>query len=58
VVTAHPDDVDLGAAETVATWTSAGIEITFAAVRPDTRAFPELSAEGRLAEEFQVVDTR
>ena len=30
VVTAHPDDVDFGAAGTVATWTDAGIEVTYA----------------------------
>ncbi len=29
VVTAHPDDVDFGAAGTVATWTAAGIEVTY-----------------------------
>lgn len=29
VVTAHPDDVDFGAAGTVATWTSAGIEVVY-----------------------------
>ena len=29
VVTAHPDDVDFGAAGTVAAWTAAGIEVTY-----------------------------
>lgn len=29
VVTAHPDDVDFGAAGTVATWTDAGIEVYY-----------------------------
>ncbi|MEZ5217693.1 MAG: PIG-L deacetylase family protein [Ilumatobacteraceae bacterium] len=32
VVTAHPDDVDFGAAGTVATWTAAGIEVTYCIV--------------------------
>ncbi len=32
VVTAHPDDVDFGAAGTVATWTKAGIEVAYAIV--------------------------
>ncbi len=32
VVTAHPDDVDFGAAGTVATWTAAGIEVTYCLV--------------------------
>ena len=32
VVTAHPDDVDFGAAGTVAGWTRAGIEVTYAIV--------------------------
>ncbi len=29
VVSAHPDDVDFGAAGTVATWTAAGIEVAY-----------------------------
>lgn len=29
VVSAHPDDVDFGAAGTVATWTAAGIEVSY-----------------------------
>jgi LmbE family N-acetylglucosaminyl deacetylase len=29
VVTAHPDDVDFGAAGTIASWTSTGIEVTY-----------------------------
>jgi LmbE family N-acetylglucosaminyl deacetylase len=32
VVTAHPDDVDFGAAGSVATWTSAGIEVAYCIV--------------------------
>lgn len=32
VVTAHPDDVDFGAAGTVAVWTSAGIAVTYCIV--------------------------
>ena len=32
VVTAHPDDVDFGAAGTVATWTDAGIAVTYCLV--------------------------
>jgi LmbE family N-acetylglucosaminyl deacetylase len=32
VVTAHPDDVDFGAAGTVATWTQAGIEVIYCVV--------------------------
>jgi LmbE family N-acetylglucosaminyl deacetylase len=32
VVTAHPDDVDFGAAGTVATWTDVGIEVTYGIV--------------------------
>jgi LmbE family N-acetylglucosaminyl deacetylase len=31
-VTAHPDDVDFGAAGTVATWTDAGVEVTYCVV--------------------------
>jgi len=32
VVVAHPDDVDFGAAGTVATWTAAGVEVTYCLV--------------------------
>jgi LmbE family N-acetylglucosaminyl deacetylase len=32
VITAHPDDVDFGAAGTVAGWTDAGIEVTYCVV--------------------------
>jgi LmbE family N-acetylglucosaminyl deacetylase len=32
VVTAHPDDVDFGAAGSVATWTDAGIEVSYCIV--------------------------
>ena len=32
VVTAHPDDVDFGAAGSVATWTEAGIEVSYCIV--------------------------
>jgi LmbE family N-acetylglucosaminyl deacetylase len=32
VVTAHPDDVDFGVAGSVATWTAAGIEVTYCVV--------------------------
>jgi len=32
IVTAHPDDVDFGAAGTIATWTAAGIEVTYCIV--------------------------
>ncbi len=32
VITAHPDDVDFGAAGTVATWTDAGIEVSYCIV--------------------------
>jgi LmbE family N-acetylglucosaminyl deacetylase len=32
VITAHPDDVDFGAAGTVATWTDAGIEVVYCLV--------------------------
>lgn len=32
VITAHPDDVDFGAAGTVATWTDAGIEVAYCVV--------------------------
>jgi LmbE family N-acetylglucosaminyl deacetylase len=32
VVTAHPDDVDFGAAGTIASWTRAGVRVTYAIV--------------------------
>jgi LmbE family N-acetylglucosaminyl deacetylase len=32
VITAHPDDVDFGAAGTIARWTDAGVEVTYCVV--------------------------
>src|SRR4051812_36996911 len=32
VITAHPDDVDFGAAGTVATWTDTGVKVTYCVV--------------------------
>ena len=32
VIVAHPDDVDFGAAGTVATWTDAGIDVAYCVV--------------------------
>ena len=32
VITAHPDDVDFGAAGTVATWTDSGIKVTYCVI--------------------------
>lgn len=32
VVTAHPDDVDFGAGATIATWTDAGIDVTYCVI--------------------------
>ncbi|MHB8452379.1 MAG: PIG-L deacetylase family protein, partial [Mycobacteriales bacterium] len=32
VITAHPDDVDFGAGGTVASWTKAGVEVTYCVV--------------------------
>jgi len=42
VVTAHPDDVDFGAAGTVAGWTEAGIEVAYCIVtRGDAGGFDD-----------------
>ncbi len=32
VITAHPDDVDFGAAGTIANWTDAGVEVTYCVI--------------------------
>jgi len=47
-ITAHPDDVDFGAAGTIARWTEAGIEVTYCVVtdgdagsRRGTATYPE-----------------
>ena len=46
VVTAHPDDVDFGAAGTVATWTRAGIEVAYCiATRGDAGGFDDTPRE-------------
>ncbi len=48
VITAHPDDVDFGAAGTVATWTDAGIEVCYCIVTDgDAGGYDE--TVGRLA---------
>lgn len=42
MVTAHPDDIDFGAAGTIATWTSAGIEVAYCLVtRGDSGGFDD-----------------
>src|SRR6266581_3688095 len=42
VVTAHPDDVDFGAAGTVAGWTAAGIEVAYCVLtRGDAGGFDD-----------------
>lgn len=46
VVTAHPDDVDFGAAGTVASWTSAGVEVVYCVCTPgDAGGFDTSSRE-------------
>jgi len=46
VVTAHPDDVDFGAAGTVAGWTEAGIEVAYCIVtRGDAGGFDDTPRE-------------
>ncbi len=46
VVTAHPDDVDFGAAGTVAGWTDAGIEVAYCVVtRGDAGGFDDTPRE-------------
>jgi LmbE family N-acetylglucosaminyl deacetylase len=42
VIVAHPDDVDFGAGGTIATWTDAGLEVTYCLVtRGDTGGFDD-----------------
>lgn len=43
VVTAHPDDVDFGAAGTVAKWVAAGIEVAYCVVTDGDAGGPERS---------------
>jgi LmbE family N-acetylglucosaminyl deacetylase len=46
IVTAHPDDVDFGAAGTVATWTDAGIEVAYCVLtRGDAGGFDDTPRE-------------
>jgi LmbE family N-acetylglucosaminyl deacetylase len=50
VVTAHPDDVDFGAAGTVATWTKAGHEVTYCIVTDgDAGGFDPAVPRGEIA---------
>jgi LmbE family N-acetylglucosaminyl deacetylase len=47
VVTAHPDDVDFGAAGTIATWTAAGVAVTYCIVTDGSAGSsdPEIDVE-------------
>src|SRR5205823_4166632 len=46
VIVAHPDDVDFGAAGTIATWTDAGIEVAYCVLtRGDAGGFDETPRE-------------
>ena len=50
VVTAHPDDVDFGAAGTVANWTDAGVEVAYCVVTDgDAGGFDPLVPRGNIA---------
>lgn len=56
-VFAHPDDIDFGAAGTVARWTAAGVEVTYCVVTdgeaggsttsPTARRWPNSAARSR-----------
>ena len=50
VVTAHPDDVDFGAAGTVANWTDAGVEVAYCIVTDgDAGGFDPAVPRGSIA---------
>ena len=50
VVTAHPDDVDFGAAGTVANWTDGGVEVAYCVVTDgDAGGFDPLVPRGNIA---------
>jgi len=50
VVTAHPDDVDFGGAGTVATWTDAGIKVTYCVITDgDAGGFDPVVPRGDIA---------
>ena len=50
VITAHPDDVDFGAAATVATWTDAGIDVTYCVVTDgDAGGYDETVSRAEMA---------
>lgn len=49
-ITAHPDDVDFGAAGTIAAWTEAGIEVTYCVVTDgDAGGFDETVSRSEMA---------
>jgi LmbE family N-acetylglucosaminyl deacetylase len=58
VITAHPDDVDFGAAGTVATWTRAGVDVAYCVITSgdaggtDLSVSPAALAELRQAEQL------
>jgi LmbE family N-acetylglucosaminyl deacetylase len=50
LVTAHPDDVDFGAAGSIAAWTSAGVEVSYCIVTDgDAGGFDEAMTRGDMA---------
>jgi len=63
IVTAHPDDVDFGAAGSVATWTDAGIDVTYCIVTDgdaggfDRAVARHVMAETRRAEQTAAAKT-
>ncbi|HEU5302733.1 MAG TPA: PIG-L deacetylase family protein [Acidimicrobiia bacterium] len=63
IITAHPDDVDFGAAGSVATWTDAGIDVTYCIVTDgdaggfDRAVARHVMAETRRAEQTAAAKT-
>lgn len=63
IITAHPDDVDFGAAGSVATWTDAGIDVTYCIVTDgdaggfDRAVARHVMAETRRAEQTDAAKT-
>jgi LmbE family N-acetylglucosaminyl deacetylase len=58
VVTAHPDDVDFGAAGSIASWTSQGIEVSYCIVTDGSAGSAKRGVDTRALAEIRQVEQR
>lgn len=57
VVSAHPDDIEFGCAGTVATWTDAGVDVTFCIVTDGSTGTQDRGLMGQMLSEVRRTET-